>query len=161
SIGNIAVTGDFLQTNNCGHILAAGATCSINTTFTPTAIGTRSGSLSVPTTGGLFTIPVSGTGAFANAVPAPQTLALGSEFPGRTSNEQTIVVTAGVNPLQIGSITASGDFAQTNNCPATLAIATTCTIQVTFTPAALGARSGVLTLTSNEGPLTAPLTGSG
>jgi hypothetical protein len=161
SIGNIAVTGDFAQTNNCGQILAAGTTCTINTTFTPTAIGTRSGSLSISTTAGFFSIPVSGTGAFANAVLAPQTLALGSEFPGSTSNAQVITLTAGVNPLQIGSITASGDFAQTNNCPATLAIATSCAIQVTFTPTTLGARSGVLTVTSNEGSLTASLAGTG
>ena len=51
NISSIAVTGtnsgDFGQTNNCGTSVAAGAQCTINVTFTPTASGTRSATLSV------------------------------------------------------------------------------------------------------------------
>src|SRR5207249_1967870 len=45
SISSIAITGansgDFAQTNNCGSSVAAGAKCTINVTFRPTATGTR------------------------------------------------------------------------------------------------------------------------
>ena len=50
NIAGIAVggtnPGDFAQTNNCGGSLAAGGSCTINVTFTPTAAGSRSATLS-------------------------------------------------------------------------------------------------------------------
>src|SRR5436309_2299639 len=51
SISSIAITGtnsgDFAQTNNCGTSLAANSSCTINVTFTPTATGSRTATLSV------------------------------------------------------------------------------------------------------------------
>ena len=56
SISRIKITGanpgDFAQANNCGTSLAAGASCFINVTFTPTAIGSRSAAVSVTDNGG-------------------------------------------------------------------------------------------------------------
>src|SRR5689334_5727313 len=47
----VAVSGtnatDFAQTNDCGSSVAAGASCTINVTFKPGAIGTRTGKLSI------------------------------------------------------------------------------------------------------------------
>ena len=51
TISNISVTGDFSQTNTCTSTLAAGRTCAISVTFTPTQVGTRSGALTVTDTG--------------------------------------------------------------------------------------------------------------
>jgi hypothetical protein len=63
-ISNVAATGDFSQTNNCGSSLALGATCTVSVVFSPTATGLRSGSLSVKTnTGvGVYTSSLSGMG---------------------------------------------------------------------------------------------------
>ena len=47
AITSITTSGDYAQTNNCGAALAAGASCNINVTFTPTAVQTRTGTLSV------------------------------------------------------------------------------------------------------------------
>jgi hypothetical protein len=51
TITSIAVTGtnasDFAQTNTCGSSVAAGANCAISVTFTPTARGNRSASLTI------------------------------------------------------------------------------------------------------------------
>jgi hypothetical protein len=47
TITSIVPSGDFTQMNNCGTSVAAGASCTINVTFTPTATGTRSGSLAI------------------------------------------------------------------------------------------------------------------
>ncbi len=47
TISNIAVTGDFSQTNTCPQSLAAGNTCTISVLFTPTAVGTRTGTLTI------------------------------------------------------------------------------------------------------------------
>jgi len=68
SISGILITGtnatDFVQVNNCGTSVAAGASCLIGVTFTPTATGARSASVSVSDNGGGSpqTVPVSGTG---------------------------------------------------------------------------------------------------
>jgi archaellum component FlaF (FlaF/FlaG flagellin family) len=47
TISNIAITGanasDYAQSNNCGGSVAAGASCTINLTFSPTADGPLTG----------------------------------------------------------------------------------------------------------------------
>ena len=64
TISSVAKTGDFAQTNTCGASLAAGASCSITVSFTPTAAGTRSGAVTVTSnaTGSPTTLSLSGTG---------------------------------------------------------------------------------------------------
>src|SRR6185437_7335856 len=44
---DIAVRGDFSQTNNCGSSVGAGQNCAIQVTFKPSAAGARSGEVSV------------------------------------------------------------------------------------------------------------------
>lgn len=61
TITSIAASGDFGQTNSCGTSLGAGASCTVNVTFTPTATGSRTGTLTVTD----------------NAVNSPQTASLG------------------------------------------------------------------------------------
>lgn len=54
----------FAQTNDCGTVVLAGGTCSINVTFTPTGVRGYSGTLAVYDTGGASpqTVPLSGSG---------------------------------------------------------------------------------------------------
>jgi hypothetical protein len=47
SISSITSAGDYAQTNNCGSSLPAGSTCTINVTFSPTAKGMRTGSVTI------------------------------------------------------------------------------------------------------------------
>jgi hypothetical protein len=47
SISGVSTTAGFSQTNNCGTSLAAGASCQVSVTFTPTASGTTNGTLTV------------------------------------------------------------------------------------------------------------------
>ena len=70
---------------------------------------------------------------------------------GTTSSPQTVTVLSnGDSPLSISSIAITGDFAETDNCAgASLAIATSCTINVTFTPTAAGNRNGGISITDN------------
>ena len=74
-----------------------------------------------------------------------------------------IVSNYGTTPLSISQASATGDFAATNFCPATLAAAATCNVGVTLTPTTIGARTGTLTITDSD--LTSPqrvaLTGMG
>ncbi|WNI16124.1 discoidin domain-containing protein [Actinacidiphila sp. ITFR-21] len=86
SVSSIAAAGDFAQTNTCGTSIAAGASCTISVTFTPTASGTRTGGVTV--TGSASdsptTVALSGTGAGATST----NLAAGKAT-GESSHTQT------------------------------------------------------------------------
>jgi hypothetical protein len=70
---------------------------------------------------------------------------------GLTSAVQTVTVSNASNHSVIfSSIAVSGDFSQTNNCPATLPMGQSCTIAVTFSPTVAGSRSGAVTLKDNS-----------
>jgi len=100
----------------------------------------------------------------APASVAPSSLAFGSVNVGVTSASLPVVLSNNqAIALTIGSIAATGDFAQSNTCPAVLAGGTSCTINVTFTPTATGARTGKITVNddANNSPQTAYLTGTG
>ena len=88
----------------------------------------------------------------------------GSQAVGTASSPESFDLTnTGGAALAISSITASGDFSQTNNCGAGLAPGASCTISVTFTPSQSGARSGAITVSDNASPATQTisLTGTG
>jgi hypothetical protein len=53
--------------------------------------------------------------------------------------------------LEIAGVTSTGDFAQTNNCPASLSPGSSCAISITFKPADIGTRAGVITISDNNG----------
>ena len=65
AVSGVAVTGDFTQTNTCGTSIAAGASCTVNVSFRPTASGTRTGTLTITSnaTNSPTTVALSGTGA--------------------------------------------------------------------------------------------------
>ena len=56
--------GDFAQTNNCGAIIPPNSSCTVSVTFTPTATGSRSASVSIAdgSSGTTLMVPLSGTG---------------------------------------------------------------------------------------------------
>src|SRR5205807_4027459 len=92
----------------------------------------------------------------------------GSRMVSSTSDAQAVALENGTtSPINISSIsftgTNSGDFAQTNNCGASLAAGASCSIDVTFTPTAVGTRTATLTVTdtASNSPQTASVTGTG
>ena len=177
TITGITVTGtnpgDFAQTNTCPASLAAGANCTINVTFTPTLAGARSAAISVAdnAAGSPQSAPLTGTGTTATGPAvtlAPTSLTFASQTVGTTSPSQSVTLTnSGSAALTITAISVTGtnlaDFAQTNTCAASLAAGANCAINVTFTPAATGARSATVSIADNAAgsPQTVPLTGTG
>ena len=165
SISSIVTAGNFAQSNNCGNGVKAAAHCTITITFSPSVAGASSGSVAVNdnAAGTPQTIALVGTGVVPVKL-SPVTLSFGNTPMGTTS--APIVVTLSNNlttSLTIPSITATGDFAQTNTCGSAVAGNKTCTITVTFTPTVGGPRSGTLTVTDSaaNSPQIASLAGSG
>src|SRR6266849_2004151 len=165
SISGISASGDFAQTNTCGTSLAASAQCTISVTFTPTAAGTRNGTLTVvdDASNSPQTASLTGTGVQSVTL-SLSNLTFGNQTVGTTSAPKAVTLTNNQSTaLSISGISASGDFAQTNTCGTSLAASTQCTISVTFTPTAAGTRNGTLTVVdaASNSPQTASLTGTG
>lgn len=106
------------------------------------------------------------------ATVSPTSVAFGSQAVGTTSSAQRVILTSsGTGSLTLGSsaVTIGGthasDFALTTTCSnnQVLAPASTCTIDVTFTPGLTGSRSANLVITSDDAssPTVVPLTGTG
>lgn len=97
----------------------------------------------------------------------PNSLNFGNVTVGNTSSPQTVTLqNTGSDDLSISNIAATGDFAQTNNCPsgaAMLAPSVSCTITVTFTPTQKGLRNGLINVTDNapKSPQKVKLQGTG
>lgn len=69
---------------------------------------------------------------------------------GLSSASQTVTINnVSTHSVTFTSITSSGDYAQTNTCPATLNAGLSCAITITFTPTAAGTRAGAVTLKDN------------
>lgn len=164
TISSIAASGDFHQSNNCGSSLGA-TSCTINVTFTPTATGARGGTLTVTdnASNSPQSATLSGTGVAPVASLSPTSVSFGSLPVHSSSASQPVTLTnTGTTSLSISSIATSGDFEQTNNCGSSLGT-TSCTINVTFTPSASGARSGSLSVADNAAgsPQSSSLSGTG
>ena len=107
SITSIAASGDFAETNNCGTNVAASSTCTISVTFTPTAGGTRTGTLAITD----------------NAGGSPQTVALtgtGSTLTVSSSSTSLTVSSAGGSATAAIQLAAAGGFSGTVNLACTV-----------------------------------------
>ena len=88
----------------------------------------------------------------------------GSLDVGVTSAAQSLTLTnSGTAPLNIRSITTTGDFAATNTCASSVAPNASCTVLIAFKPAAAGTRSGFLTIVDDaiSGEAVIALSGTG
>lgn len=90
-------------------------------------------------------------------------LTFGDEVEGTASEPLLITLTnSGTATLTITSIAASANFAETNNCSATLAAGANCAINVTLAPSTTGSVTGTVTFTDNaaDSPQTISLSGT-
>lgn len=167
-ISAIQIKGDFSQTNNCSANLTVGASCVMKVTFTPTATGTRNGSISLTDNATNSPQAVALTGIGTSLTPSvslsPASLTFSTEPLGSSSSAQTVTLSnTGNATLSISGIQINGDFSQTNNCSQSLAAGASCMMKVTSTPTATGTRSGSMSLSDNaaNSPQVVSLSGAG
>jgi hypothetical protein len=173
TVSSVQITGtnhsDFSQTNTCtSGGVAPQSTCAINVTFSPTISGTENATVTVsdnaPDSPESTTLTGVGVGAGPAVTLSPTNLTFATQLVGTTSPVQNVTLTnTGSALLSITSIATTGDFAQTNNCGATVAVNASCTISVTFTPTTINTRTGTVLVTDNApaSPQTVTLTGTG
>jgi probable HAF family extracellular repeat protein len=92
----------------------------------------------------------------------PTSLTFASEPAGKQSVAQVITVNNnGPTPFGFNPMVLTGDFSQTNDCGASLAVGSSCSIRITFTPTAPGTQTGMLTVASGGTSYPVNLTGTG
>jgi hypothetical protein len=154
----------YTETNTCGTTLAAGGECPISVTFKPTTAASTPGTLTI-LQGGLSTVVnLTGTGVaqgFLTLNPtsltfANQSVDFASPFQTVTvGNSATTSLTLSNPPFSFSS-SPSNAFAQTNNCPTSLATNATCTVNIAFLPTENGPFTGDMFVNSNTNGLATP-----
>jgi hypothetical protein len=164
----ISMSGDYTETDNCVNAsIAAGSSCAIHVTFTPTGTGSRVGQMTVSANvyGGQLTVDMTGTGNPAGAVSmTPATVDFGSVEVGATSAQlQVQAGNSSGTAIPISGVTITSPFSiASNSCGTTTLVAnTSCQVLVEFAPTQPGAIAGSLTFTDGAGTQTVMLNGTG
>ena len=164
SITGISTVGDYAETTTCTTSLAPSDSCEISVTLVPTTSGIRYGNLVISDNdpSSPQTVRLTGTGTAVSI--SPGKLNFGSQTINTTSAEEFLTIkVSGVNPVNLGTITASSGYAVTNPCGASIVGGGRCKIGVTFTPMQTGSVPGTLTI--NDADMSSPqivnLSGSG
>ena len=166
TITSISTQGDFSESNNCGSSVASMSSCTLSITFTPTGVGQRVGAIVVTdnATGSPQSVSLSGTGEGVLVSVTPSSLTFSNVSAGSSSAVQNVTVSnQGNSSLSINSIQISGNFQETNNCPASLGAGASCTLGVKFSPHASGTQTGALTVSDSAAgsPSVISLSGNG
>jgi hypothetical protein len=175
-VSNISISGnpsssagEFAESSStCGASLAAGESCTVNVTFKPSQTGQRVGTLYITddALGSPQPVPLLGMGLTngPNVTLWSSGLSLGTQLVGTTSPALSVNLSNyGTAALNVGSIAASAQFAETDNCVGSVAAGATCTIFVTFTPGGPVDVTGTLTISDDApaSPQTVSLAGTG
>jgi len=144
AITSITTTGDFSQSHTCGSSLPSLASCTINVTFTPTQVGTRTGAVVITDNAAGSPQMVSLTGLGTVVQLNPSSLTFGAVTAGHWKTLTSIMTNVGNTTLHITSLTITGTyFSETNNCGSSLASHQSCDINVTFAPTGMPSGSNV------------------
>jgi hypothetical protein len=154
NVSGVNASGDFGETNTCTAPLAPGTSCSIAISFSPTALGPRSGAIAITSNAASSPQTISLSGVGITGMPSISLSASVLNFPAQvvntTSPPQVVTMTnSGTALLTIAGIVNGGDAIQSNNCPSSLSAGASCSINVMFTAGGIGKRSGTITIDSN------------
>jgi hypothetical protein len=145
TINSVQATAPFTSTNDCGSTIAAGASCTVDVTYNPTAVGASTGQLTVSSPSGSLVASLAGSAApnYENAFVDPDNFFLTFTHVGDLSPPQTItvmnpdatvpLVVQGLDGGNVCSTTLTSNCFQvtSNNCT-TLAPLASCQIQIQY-----------------------------
>ena len=163
--------GDFVRGGTCatGTPVASRASCTITVAMKPVVLGAKTATLTIASNapGSPVAVALRGT---AVRSPAPlvalstPALGFGTVTLGTTSVTSRVVLTnGGTAAMSISSIASSStEYPTTHDCPASLAVGSSCLISVSYKPSApISAEAVVVTTNALSSPNTIVLTGQG
>jgi hypothetical protein len=157
----VAIAGAYARATNggtCGAALAAGASCTINVVFKPTAAGSTTGSLTVSSTTALApaSITLQGTGVEPTVTLTGGTNGAytftGSTADGSTSAAHTFTLTSNGPLTSIDPQIPAGFVRSGGTCGTTMTAAGNCSIAIEFAPVApdSGTVTGSFVVSAND-----------
>jgi len=157
------VNAPFYATQDCAGGVAPGGTCHYYFRFKPTAVGAFSTTSSSSTSAGPFAITLRGTGVGPGLAVSASSLDFGSVMVGGASVPQTVTIrNTGMSTLTNfagGGVPAP--FMASQDCAAGVPPGGTCHYYFRFSPSAAGAFSTTSSSSTNAGPFSVALRGSG
>ena len=141
TISKIAITGDYsIEANGCGNKILSGYECRFSIVFTPTAAGTRTGTLTVTDSdpSSPQVVNLTGIGDYVNwNVPYPGLTLAAAPFGGQASTYAILKNTSTV-PVDISSVgfvgIAAQDYSYKSQCKGTIAPGKECQWDILFSP---------------------------
>jgi hypothetical protein len=164
-VSAVFVNGDFnIASNNCSNV-PAGSSCQVAVTFTPTALGARTGLLTVQSSGGSSqSSALSGTGTPGFTL-SGNSLAYGDQDVGFASSKTLTLTNIASGSLPVPPFVTTGAYTlDTSACGNSVAAGASCAVKITFKPTTTGAQPGTLSVNSSSllySGLTATMTGNG
>ena len=156
--------GQFTISNDLcsGQTVAPAGTCTVKVAFAPTSVGAKTSSLDIASdaTNGTVSVPLSGTGTARVSI-SPASNGFGNQRVGTVSAPVDFTVTnldtvaVNVSDITFG-LPNPGQFDLVSEDCTTGPIAASghCTITVAFSPSSVGAKSTLVTVTSDGAPST-------
>jgi hypothetical protein len=146
----------FNQSNNCGGTLAPGASCTVTVRFTPQQDGALAGAVDVSAAGSLvLRVGLSGTGYVPKLTLTSTSLTFPETNVGKTAAPLSVIVSNATNVdatiTGVSIVEDAAEFAQSNNCGASLAPNASCTVSVQWTPQSTATSMGSLAIASSLG----------
>jgi hypothetical protein len=140
-------------------VLAPNATCTINVVFAPTTAASFSRTVAATIAGATVTpATVALTGAGVAMAVTPASLTFAAQAVGTPTALQTLTVRNSTGGTRTLTIAFTGPFSRATllqggggTCGTTLANSASCTINVVFTPTAVGSATGTAAITTNGG----------
>jgi hypothetical protein len=176
NLSSISITGpaDYsISSSTCPSVpvpLTSGNACSIQITYTPSAVGSSTATLGIAGNAGNQAVSLKGAGQNpSEKLTLPASVTFSAQGTGFASLAQAITLqNNGTLPVSLSAFVIGGKHASdfsidANSCSESLDVAAACTIGVTFTPSATGRRTAVLTITDDAlgSPQSITLTGTG
>lgn len=162
SIDSASASGDFLVTSNNCRSIQAGTTCTVDVAFKPTAIGSRTGTLTVTSRAKTLTATLTGTGT-PDLAASTASINFSNVDIGASATQSITLTNIAPGPVAIPAFAISGDYTLGSSC-STISAGGTCILNITFKPTATGTRAGNLSVSAGDPAafaLPTQLTGNG
>jgi hypothetical protein len=162
NIMNLSTSADFAAVGDCpaSSSIASGKQCAFALSFSPSAVGSASGTFNVADNSppGHEIVSVGGSGNTAGVSFSPTLLFFGTLVTGTVSTKQSITITnsSGPNPFTFhfptvnNSQTGTPDFSPVDHCGGSVAVGTNCQVDITFNPSFPGSLSQAWTIADNS-----------
>jgi len=157
TVSGASATAPFAETNTCKSSLAGGRNCVVSVTYTPSAVATQTGTLTVNLSTGAQTVSLAGSTSTKSLPGAlklsPSLLSFQNYTVGDNPTKAVTVTNTSAASVGIEAIafTGSSTITESSKCPGILLAGSACTINVAFRPKTYGTFTSTLTLTEASG----------